>query len=99
MGILHSMVQLLLEKWDTRGKKKNKPKHLRHTSKTGVSFGRKEKGLCVWAELSHSSDKRYPLPAPNRPINLKTLNPHFCLFFSHYSTHWAPVGLTVSVQT
>lgn len=47
MGILHSMVQLLLEKWDTRGKKKNKPKHLRHTSKTGVSFGRKEKGLCV----------------------------------------------------
>lgn len=46
MGILHSMVQLFLEKWDTRGKK-NKPKHLRHTSKTGVSFGRKEKGLCV----------------------------------------------------
>lgn len=61
-------------------KKKNKPKHLRHTSKTGVSFGRKEKGLCVWAELSHSSDKRYPLPAPNRPINLKTLNPPFLSF-------------------
>lgn len=51
MGILHSMVQLLLEKWDTRGKK-NKPKHLRHTSKTGVSFGRKEKKRDFVSELS-----------------------------------------------
>lgn len=96
MGILHSMVQLLLEKWDTRGKKTN-PNTWGIHQRRGCIL--EEKGLCVWAELSHSSDKRYPLPAPNRPINLKTLNPHFCLFFSHYSTHWAPVGLTVSVQT
>lgn len=51
MGILHSMVQLLLEKWDTRGKKKKQTQTPEAYIKDGGVFWKKRKGtLCLsWA--------------------------------------------------
>lgn len=43
MGILHSMVQLFLEKWDTRGKKKQTQTPEAYIKDGGV-FWKKRKG-------------------------------------------------------
>lgn len=42
MGILHSMVQLLLEKWDTRGKKTNKQTPEAYIKDRGVSWKKRD---------------------------------------------------------